>query len=142
MIPYRQCERCGGDVFKEEPWAKLCFSCWEKEQRKRERKERKLQKEREKAQAQGGMGVPFVERVSQLVQENCELHRENVRLNNAVASLTLELSRASTQAAIPSGMASKLRLLCHPDRHHGTPREDAATEASQWLNSLLSGGGR
>ena len=43
---------------------------------------------------------------------------------------------APTGATIPSGMLKRLIGLCHPDRHHDTPREKVATEVSQWLNDM------
>lgn len=47
--------------------------------------------------------------------------------------------RPGTQQAEPPIPAEKVRQLlslCHPDRHHETPREQTANEVTKWLNRL------
>ena len=58
-------------------------------------------------------------------------------------SLLLELhdlrgiaSQSQHGEAIPVKRVRQLLGLCHPDRHHDTPRESTAKEVTQWLNEL------
>ena len=40
----------------------------------------------------------------------------------------------SNEPAIPTEMARRLRLLCHPDKHNNSK---ASTIATEWLNKVL-----
>lgn len=49
----------------------------------------------------------------------------------------LEMERLGTQQeVIPAEKIRQLLSLCHPDRHHATPREATANEVTQWLNEM------
>jgi hypothetical protein len=41
---------------------------------------------------------------------------------------------ATAEPAIPTEMARRLRMLCHPDKHNNSK---AATIATEWLNKVL-----
>lgn len=123
-------------VDKTKTWAIRCYPCWQviNDRQGKQRVERlEEQVQRLRQQVVRGGGDP--DQMSQLEVENAALKAERLTLQRRILMLerqaTLQgLPRQHASGPIPSEMLKRLIMLCHPDRHAGSPMSNQMT---QWL---------
>lgn len=110
----KTCTHCGERFKAKYENAKLCFDCW---------------KDRERAFEQNALLSTTIRRLERDVM--LQRHRAEVAEARAALADATTPRASSSSPSIPDDIRRLLRLLCHPDKHGGSP---ASTKATAWLN--------
>ena len=101
-----------------------------------------IQKARQLEQENAALRLAVDTSAESLAAEVLKL-RKDLEFERSFRQPTMDWDNTwSRLAAVISGKAitpdrlKRLKALCHPDRWHGMPQEQTATELSQWLNGL------
>lgn len=112
----RTCTCCGAAFEADEPWKYLCLACW------------RARKEAEAGDV-GALALRGMKAELELAQARDRIQELEERVREVIRLAERQAGGAKPEF-IPADVLKVLLLLCHPDKHNGSP---ASTRATTWL---------
>jgi hypothetical protein len=112
MSEYAECKQCGNAFYKDQPWKKICISCWKKNKNTPAKIEKSF------------------DELSTLRDEVRRYREEAIFYKKNYFDVSERLRIMENDVAIPIDIMKRLILLCHPDKHGNS---QASTTVTTWL---------